>query len=143
MSGKHLAITEKREAAVRNVERKRKDNMQIDKEKQFKKCRKCGYLSALITKPNGAEKFVEFDRKKMQDYNYYCKRNNNYSICDDFWHHLFFPKDLSTSEAINIQNKNRELRKKVSGFIINFFKWLIKTIIAFGMLYFAYLNYIK
>ena len=117
--------------------------MKNNKEKQFKKCKKCFYLSASITKPNGAERFVELDRKKMQDYNYYCKRNNNYSICDDFWHHLFFPKDLSTSEAINIQNKNREFRKNICICATKFIKWLISTIISFGILYFGYLNYIK
>jgi len=100
--------------------------MQIDKEKQFKKCRKCGYLSALITKPNGAEKFVEFDRKKMQDYNYYCKRNNNYSICDDFWHYKKCPKGLTVEELIAIQNKNKLKKHRFWNGFIKFLAWLLK-----------------
>lgn len=117
--------------------------MQTEKEKQFKKCRNCGYLRSFIIKDNGAEHTIKLNRRKIQECEYVCKRNNNYKNCDDFWYHIFFPKNLSTSEVINIQNKNRESRKKIGTFIINFIKWAIKTIIALGMLYFAYLNHIK
>ena len=128
---------------AQNATRKRKSNMQIDKEKQFKKCRNCGYLKSFIIKGNGAEHTIELNRMEIQECEYECKRNNNYKNCEDFWNHIFFPKDLSTSEAINIQNKNREFRKNICICATKFIKWLISTIISFGILYFGYLNYIK
>ena len=117
--------------------------MQIDKEKQFRKCRNCGYLRSFIIKDNGAEHTIKLNRRKMQDCEYECKRDNSYKNCDDYWLHIFFPKDLSINEAKNIQNKKREFRKTIGAFIINFIKWAIKTIIPLGMLIFAYLNYVK
>lgn len=117
--------------------------MKSDKEKQFKKCKKCFYLSASITKPNGAEKFIELDRKKIQDCDYHCKRENNYLICEDFLNYKKYPKDLSISEVIEKQNQDKLNKQNFWRNFIKIFAWFIGIAIAFLSAYIGYLNYLK
>mgnify|MGYP003571454619 CR=1 FL=1 len=117
--------------------------MKIAKEEQFNTCRKCGYFKSYIIKENGSEHIIELNRKKIIECEYACKRNNNYNSCNDFLNYKKYPKGLSISEVIEMQDKNKLCKQNFRNGLIKFLAWFIGVIIAFASAYIGYLNYLK